>query len=161
MSARDAREENDMDTMTQAPVAFEVDAEIRIEAGVEEVWRALTEDIGDWWPHSFTEGPLRIALEPWIGGRFYEQFDESGAGALYAVVTYLEPNKTLRVSGAMGMPGARHYVKTYRLQPDGDVTVVRTTSSTLGDIPDEMRENYRSGGEGVLAALKEHLEARA
>ena len=150
-----------MDTMTQTPVSFEVEAEIRIDAGVDDVWRALTEDIGEWWPHSFTDEPFRIALEPWIGGRFYEQFDESGAGALYAVVTYLEPGRTLRVSGAMGMPGARQYVKTYRLESDGGVTVVRTTSSTLGDIPDEMRENYRSGGEGVLAAMKQHLEARS
>jgi uncharacterized protein YndB with AHSA1/START domain len=150
-----------MDTLTQTPVSFEVEAEIRIDAGIADVWRALTEDIGAWWPHSFTDEPFRIALEPWIGGRFYEQFDEGGAGALYALVTYLEPGRTLRVSGAMGMPGARQYVKTYRLESDGDVTVVRTTSSTLGDIPDEMRENYRSGGEGVLAALKQHLEARS
>jgi hypothetical protein len=38
--------------------------------------------------------------------------------------------------------------------------VVRTVASTLGDIPDEMRESYRAGGEEVLRSLKAHAERR-
>jgi uncharacterized protein YndB with AHSA1/START domain len=150
-----------MTLAVEAPVSLEVHAEIDIAASPDDVWRALTEDIGSWWPHSFSDHPVRIALEPFIGGRFSEQFDEAGAGALYAVVTYIDPGKTLVVSGSMGMPGARQYVKKYALEQVNAGTRVRTTASTLGDIPEEMRENYRAGGEAVLQALRRHAEGAA
>jgi DNA-binding transcriptional ArsR family regulator len=142
----------------RTPIAAEIEAEVTISAGVEEVWTALTDDIGRWWSHSFKDEPYAIVLEPFIGGRFYEQFDESGAGALYATVTYVEPYRVLRTSGSMGMPGARQYVKTYRLEPAGDATVVRTTASALGDIGPELLTGYRDGGQALLEALKTYVE---
>jgi len=150
-----------MDDNTRTPIAVEIEAQISIDASVETVWSALTEGVGRWWDHSFTEKPYAIVLEPRIGGRFYEQFDESGAGALYATVTYVEPPRILRTSGSMGMPGARQYVKTYQLEADGERTVVRTTASTLGDIEPEMLENYRIGGQALLESLKRHVERTA
>jgi len=147
-----------MDDNTRTPIAVEIEAQVSINASVDVVWHALTEGVGQWWSHSFTDDPYAIVLEPWIGGRFYEQFDEAGAGALYATVTYIEPLRILRTSGSMGMPGARQYVKTYRLEADGDRTVVRTTASTLGDIDPDMLENYRAGGQALLDSLKRHVE---
>jgi uncharacterized protein YndB with AHSA1/START domain len=149
-----------MAVATQTPVAIEVHAEITIDASPEDVWTSLVEGVGEWWPHSFTEHPVTIALEPWIGGRFYEQFDTEGGGALYALVTYIEPGKALAISGHMGMPGARQYVKKYTIERAGAGTIVRTVASTLGDIPDEMRESYRAGGEVVLQSLKAQAERR-
>jgi hypothetical protein len=49
-------------------------------------------------------------------------------------------------------------VKTFELESDGDRTIVRTTASTLGDISDERRDNYRRGGLELLDALKAHVE---
>jgi DNA-binding transcriptional ArsR family regulator/uncharacterized protein YndB with AHSA1/START domain len=155
-------ERNDpVDDITRTPVAAEIAAEVTIDAGPEAVWTALTDDIGQWWSHSFTDKPYAIVLEPVIGGRFYEQFDEAGAGALYATVTYIEPYRVLRTSGPMGMPGARQYVKTYRLEAAGDRTVVRTTASALGDIDADMLGRYEEGGQALLEALKRHVEAKA
>jgi uncharacterized protein YndB with AHSA1/START domain len=148
----------DTQTQTQTPIAFEVHAEIEIDAPREVVWRSLVEDVGSWWPHSFFDGS-RISLEPWIGGRFMEEWD--GGGALYAVVTHLVAETRLTTSGQMGMPGARQYVKTYELEAVGDRTIVRTVASTLGDISDERREGYRQGGLELLDALKAFAEARA
>ena len=149
-----------MDRETRTAIAFDVEAQIEVPVPPEEVWRALTEEIGRWWPHTFTDEPFAIRLEPVIGGRFYEQFDGSGAGALYGTVTYVEPYRVLRTSGAMGLPGARLYVKTYRLEPAGDATVVRTTASALGDIDDERLTGYRDGGLALLEALKRYVETR-
>jgi uncharacterized protein YndB with AHSA1/START domain len=73
----------------RSPVAFELTAQIEIDAPAEMVWRSLTEDIGSWWPHSFSDDP-KITLEPWVGGRFLEEFGDGG-GALYAVVTCGRP----------------------------------------------------------------------
>jgi uncharacterized protein YndB with AHSA1/START domain len=147
-----------MQDYTRTPIAAEIEAEVTINAGPEAVWRALTEEVGQWWCHSFKDKPYAIVLEPVIGGRFYEQFDESGAGALYATVTYVEPYKVLRTNGSMGMPGARQYVKTYRLEASGDQTIVRTTASTMGDIAPELLAGYRDGGAELLEALKRHVE---
>lgn len=149
-----------MDDPRRAAVAVEFEAQVAVAADVSAVWRALTDEIGNWWSHSFTDHPYAIVLEPRIGGRFYEQFDESGAGALYATVTYLEPHRILRISGPMGMPGARQYVKTYRLEAADGGTVVRTTASILGDLDPDMLERYRTGGESLLARLKEYAERR-
>jgi hypothetical protein len=52
-------------------------------------------------------------------------------------------------------------VKTYELEALGDDTIVRTTASTLGDISDERRENYRRGGLELLDALKAFVETGA
>ncbi len=142
----------------QSPVAFELTAEIRIDAPVDVVWRSLTEDIGTWWPHSFSDEP-KIALEPWIGGRFWEEFGDVGGGALYATVTFIRPLHELTVSGSMGMRGARQYVKTYTLEEAGAATIVRTVASVLGDVPEETRTGYDRGGVVVLERLKAHVES--
>lgn len=141
-------------------VALEAFAEVRIGAPVDEVWRTLTEEIGAWWPHSFSDEP-KISIEPWIGGRFYEEFGDTGGGALYALVTYVDPTAKLTISGHMGMRGARQYVKTYELEPDGEGTRVRTVASMLGDLPPELRESYTNGGVEVLESLKRYVEARS
>ena len=142
----------------RTPIAVEFEAQVTIDAGVDSVWTALTEGVGEWWTHTFTDKPYAVVLEPVIGGRFYEQFDESGAGALYATVTYLEPGRILRTSGPMGMSGARQFVKTYRLEAADGATTVRTTASILGDVDAEMLANYRDGGRSLLEALKRHVE---
>ena len=143
-------------TDNPTPVAIEIHAEITIDAGAETVWRSLVEDVGAWWPHSFSEQP-RISMEPWVGGRFWEEWDEGSA--LYALVTHMVTGRRLTVSGAMGMQGARQYVKTYTLERDGDRTIVRTVASMLGDIPAELREGYTAGGIELLDALKHHAES--
>ena len=65
----------------------------------------------------------------------------------------------LTISGPMGMRGARQYVKTYELAADGNGTLVTTTASMLGDIDDELRESYTTGGAQLLQALKVHAES--
>jgi uncharacterized protein YndB with AHSA1/START domain len=144
----------------RAPVAFELTAQIEIDAPIDVVWRSLTEDIGTWWPHSFSDEP-KIGLEPWVGGRFWEEFGDIGGGALYGVITYLRPPHELTVSGAMGMRGARQYVKTYTLETSERGTTVRSVASVLGDIPAEMREGYRAGGAVVLERLRDFVESRS
>jgi uncharacterized protein YndB with AHSA1/START domain len=145
-------------TDNQTPVAFDLHAEVRIDAPVEVVWHSLVEDVGSWWPHSFSDEP-KITMEPWVGGRFMEEWE--GGAALYALVTHMVTGARLTVSGPMGMRGARQYVKSYELAADGEATVVTTTASMLGDIDDELREGYRTGGEELLHAFKAYVEQRS
>ena len=82
-----------MAIMQEGPTAVSVDlhAEVRIAASVDVVWRSLVEDVGAWWPHSFSEEP-KISMEPWVGGRFMEEWD--GGSALYALVTHMVTGAT-------------------------------------------------------------------
>ena len=144
------------------PAAIEtIDAEVRIDASVDAVWEALTTGIGAWWPHRFEDEGSTVTLEPWPGGRFFETFrDGNGDGGLYAHVTYLERGRMLRTSGPMGLRGAGLYVKTYRLEADGDATIVRTHAEMLGRFSDETRAGYRVGNVAVVEALKAWVERR-
>jgi uncharacterized protein YndB with AHSA1/START domain len=140
----------------QTPVTFDIHAEITIDAAPKVVWRSLVEDIGAWWPHSFSDEP-RISLEPWVGGRFMEEWDDGSA--LYAFVTHIVEGKRLTTTGPMGLQGARQYVKTFTVEADEDRTIVRTVASMLGDISPELREGYTTGGRELLEALKVHAES--
>jgi uncharacterized protein YndB with AHSA1/START domain len=142
----------------QTPVAFDIHAEIHIDAPPDTVWRSLIEDIGSWWPHSFSEEP-RISIEPWVGGRFMEEWNEGSA--LYALVTHIVTDRRLTISGPMGMQGARQYVKTYTIEADGEGTVVRTVASMLGDISPDLRQSYTTGGRELLEAFKGYVETGA
>lgn len=135
-----------------------IEAEIRIEASVDAVWEALTAGIGGWWPHRFEDDGSTVRLEPWVGGRFYETFGDGEDGGLYAHVTYVERGRVLRTSGPMGLRGAGLYVKTYRLEPDGDGTVVRTHAEMLGRFDAETVAGYRVGNNAVVEALKAYVE---
>ena len=46
------------------------------------------------------------------------------------------------------------------LAADEDGTLVTTTASMLGDIDDELRESYTTGGVELLQALKAHAESK-
>lgn len=142
--------------MTAARV-LKIAHEVRIEAPVERVWRAITVETGAWWPHRFKDEG-RVVLEPAVGGRFYEDWGD-GRGALYAEVVYLDPPRALCTRGPMGMRGAASTVKWYRLEEQGKGTLVKVSLHASGDIPDEVAAGYEKGAVAVLTeALKPYVE---
>jgi hypothetical protein len=60
----------------------------------------------------------------------------------------------------MGLRGAGLYVKTYRLEGDGEGTIVRTHAEMLGHFSDDTRAGYRVGNVAVVEALKRYVERR-
>jgi DNA-binding transcriptional ArsR family regulator/uncharacterized protein YndB with AHSA1/START domain len=152
--------ESDMVAQMPGVMVETIEAGIDIAADASRVWAALTTECGDWWPHRYREDSVGVHLEPVVGGRFLERFDGEGAGALYATVIYVEPPRVLKVMGTMGLEGAAIYVKSYRLEPRGEVTTVRTSASMLGSFTDETLHGYREGNREVLAALQAHVAGR-
>lgn len=128
--------------------------EVTIAAPREKVFDALTR-MGQWWPHRFREG-TRVVLEPFAGGRFYEEWGD-GSGALYGIVTRLSRPDHIRVDGPMGMSGPVVGVWAFDLEDEGGTTVVKYTHRGFGDIDDETRESYRNGWGDVFAALRRDL----
>ncbi len=106
------------------------------EAG--EIYDAMTGDILPWWDHTFSDEPMRLTLEAWPGGRFIEEFDDAGNGALHATVIYAQRPKMIRFQGPLGLSGrALNLVVTYEFSQTGDSTQVKVTTEMEGQIDEE------------------------
>lgn len=147
---------------TGGNTSMNIEQEVTIAASPERVFEALTRDVGAWWSHSFAESPRGIHLEPRVGGRFYEEFDGDGNGALYATVTYVEQGKSLRMSGPMGMAGAVLGAISYELEARDGGTLLKLSHRATGDLPDGALERYAGGWQEMLNdRLKRYIEAGA
>ncbi len=145
--------------------AIQIEQEVRIEASPSRVFEALTHDVAAWWgaPYLVNQQATDIILEPRVGGRMYEvwgQTEGGEEGALWAVVTAIERNKQLTLSGPMGMSGAVSGIITYALEPAGkSATTLKLTHRAIGEVTEETRQNYSGGWSDLLATrLKQFVE---
>ncbi len=153
-----------MSTPTTAAAVLETHMEIRITGDIEAVWKALTDDIGAWWPQEFYAGGESqkrcYYLEAKPGGRMYEDW-EGGGGLLWATVIAVEPARRLQVAGTTfpNWGGPSIWFGSWELKADGAVTILSFSESTVGRISDshvaekEKGWNFLFGG-----ALKAYVE---
>lgn len=144
---------------------LEIKMEISIAASPETVWKALTDDIGAWWPEASMTGgepgKRSFILEAEPGGRMYESWENGGL--LWGTVTTIEPIRLLQVVGHTlsnwGGPSCSYW--TWTLEGDESGTVLRFEDDVVGRITDKTVEE-RTGGWTFLfeGALKAHLEGR-
>ena len=140
---------------------FRIDYEVFINAPVEHTFRALVEEPHLYWTHTWSENPHSIILEPRIGGRFFEQFDESGNGVLYGRVELIMPPYRLRYSGNVGMLKAVHFIFDLELSAQDGGTLLREVTLGAGDVSQKMIANMLAGSAEVYAGkLKPLLEGR-
>ncbi|HXV13182.1 MAG TPA: SRPBCC domain-containing protein [Candidatus Krumholzibacteria bacterium] len=116
--------------------AFSFQQSITLPGPPDEIFGAITGEIGGWWDHSFSEHPKRFHLEPKVGGCFCEVFDDAGNGVRHAIVTYVDRPKLLRFEGPLGLAGnATHMVFTYQFEPVwGDSTKLTLTGQGSGHV---------------------------
>lgn len=131
--------------------------ETLITAPPEKVWQALTQEMNSWWSHSFTDNP-RIVLEARIGGRFCEEFDDQGNGALFATVTYCQAPHKLKYIGNMGMQGPVLNQSTWELTEAEGSTRVRKMMEIFGQVPPELAQGYSQGSIELMGHLKAWVE---
>ena len=136
-----------------SPGRLEIRKQIRVEAAREHVFETLLR-VAEWWPHRLRAGSA-VSLEPWVGGRFMEDWGGE-SGALYGFVTFIERPAALVVSRPMGMRGAAASAWTIELDADAaGATVVRVHHSWCGEVDAETRRAYATGWDEGLAALQE------
>lgn len=65
-------------------------------------WKALVDDVGQWWPrdHTWWGDPGRLSIEPRAGGCFCEV--DGARQAWHMTVTFVDPAQTLRMTGGLG-----------------------------------------------------------
>ena len=137
---------------------FELDYSIQINATRQRVFDALTTDVHRWWPHTVSETPHQIVLEPQIGGRFMELFDDAGRGVLYGVVEIYDPPATLRIRGSVGMGRAVNLFWTITLEDTGGGCRVREQCRASGDTTERLMEGMRRGTEEEYEVLRRWVE---
>ena len=153
-----------MSTSIAAATVLETHMEIRVSGSVAAVWKALTDDIGAWWPDEFyaggEPGKRRYYLETKPGGRMYEAWEEGG-GVLWATVVTVDPAKQLQVIGTTfpNWGGPSLWFGTWELKASGTVTILSFTESTVGRISDSLAEEKEKGWRFLFgAALKSYVE---
>lgn len=136
--------------MAKQPRSIEIEVEIRIRAPRERVFRALTAEQRDWYPHTYGGEHLKAVIcEEFVGGRFYEDWGD-GRGTLYGIVTWWEPPRALVIRGHL--QPAITLEQRFVCEQEGDVTVLRHAMVAFGDISDEMAEGIRTHGDLSLFA---------
>lgn len=151
--------------MSQENAGFsEVRIETVIQAPREKVWKALTAEIGRWWPDEFytggDSGKREYLLEPNPGGRMFEDWGD-GNGLLWGTVHTVQAPETLYVTGH-SFPqwgGPTVLMIGWTLTEEGDGTRLVFVESALGRVTDEHTQS-REKGWGFLfdRALKAFAE---
>lgn len=103
-------------------------------------WNALVNDVGRWWPkdHTWWGDASKLSIQARAGGCFCEI--NGAQQAWHMTVTFVDPGKTLRMTGglgplqAMGMSGALEW----RLAPAEGGTRITLYYRAGGYTPDDL-----------------------
>ena len=158
---------NDKEPTMSATASFQsldIQLEITIAAPPEVVWKALTDDIGAWWPKDYLIGATgKLIVEPHAGGRIYEDWGD-GQGACWGTVVVLETGKRIQFAGDMtadwGGP-ARTYT-AYTLEADGEGTRLQFRDTPYGHLKEGAVQGMHEGWKFLLEkGLKPYCEDQA
>ncbi|MFG0284925.1 MAG: metalloregulator ArsR/SmtB family transcription factor [Phycisphaerales bacterium JB039] len=141
---------------TQARV-IRIEEEVRITAGRETVFNALTHGIGEWFWRGEKQTLPKVVMEQEVGGRFWRP-GPGGSGELYATVGLLEPPAKLRLHGAIGGAYAVASVIMITLTEEGPETVVQVSHRLAGEITEEELASYNEGWKDELQSMKRFVE---
>jgi DNA-binding transcriptional ArsR family regulator/uncharacterized protein YndB with AHSA1/START domain len=138
-----------------------VEQQVRIEAGRERVWAALTRDVGQWWgsPYTVREDRVGLRLDLTPGGALWEDWGD-GQGWAWATVRGFRRPELLDMVGTFMLPGAIAGGAAFELADDGgSATVVRLRQTAFGAITDESAGQWEAGWADLLGArLKGFVE---
>lgn len=127
---------------------LDIRMEIRLAAPRRRVWRALTKDIGKWWPEGFVSQrtSTRFVLEPRLGGRAYEA-GPGGQGLLWWTVTGIETGRRLQLAGDLtpSFGGPARIFEDFVLEDAGMGTVLKFTETVHGCIGRGLEKSLRGG----------------
>lgn len=150
--------------MTQAQIS-EINMETDINASPDKVWKALTENIGDWWPNEFyaggEAGKRNYIMEATPGGRMGETWD-TGGGVLWGTVVTVEPSVRLQVLGVLfpNWGGPAQCYGTWELTATDGGTRLSYSESALGHVTEEGTAEKTQGWKFLWQVMKAYIEGK-
>jgi uncharacterized protein YndB with AHSA1/START domain len=140
------------------PGFFQIELEFSIAVGRQRVFDGLTRHVGKWWAYRVGRRRGVMRLEPFVGGRFFEDHGD-GEGALWGHVTYIERPKELHISGPLGMSAAVASVHSFELVKQESGTLLRLSHRCAGLIDPHWENAHRAGWTELLGTcLKNYIE---
>jgi DNA-binding transcriptional ArsR family regulator len=138
-----------------------LDYDVRLPAAASQIYEAFLNHIDRWWPGDNRPGENesggKMILEPFVGGRFYQAFDDNGTGELLGFVTRLQPNEEIRILGPMDSENITATSTVHiRLREEGDETEICHTHRTVGEVQTTLLPTLSSHWR---ERLDEHLRA--
>ena len=139
--------------------------EFKINASVERVWQAMTKEASRWWDKDFVSlpGSEGVMLEPYIGGRVYEQTDD-GRSLVWATVIAVTEGKSMDFVGYMTpeWTGPTMTMLKLAVEPSNEGTLLKLTEGLLGRVTDETIQSMTEGWTFLMdTKLKGYCEAVA
>ncbi len=114
-----------------------VTMDIAIDASVDRVWAALTEDVGAWWPRDFLVAvdPQQMQFEPRLGGRLFEE-GSRGGGVTWYTVYGITPGESIDLVGQLSpaFGGPAQSLLRLSLRAQGPHTVLELTDAVVGNV---------------------------
>lgn len=138
--------------------SFELAQELEIAATRERVWSALTVEIDRWWRFRQGGDESTIELDPRAGGGLVERW--KGGSALWGTVTFVAEGERIRLSGPLGMHTGDTHLYSFDLEEKEDeVTIVKFTQRSVGDLDPEWKGSFEGGWATLLGTyLKTYAE---
>ncbi len=137
--------------------------EIELLASVPKVWEALLNEASLWWTEEFLgiPGSKCIKLEPWAGGRLYEE-SENGS-ILWANILSIVPQKGIDFLGwmspAYGGPCFTMICITLAATENG--TKFTLNDSLVGDVSEGTEANLDEGWKMLFGTMfKNYVEGK-
>ena len=126
------------EVVDKGPAGFTVRIERRTAAPPAAAYKAFVEGLGAWWDseHTYTGSAKNMSIEARPGGCFCEAFP-AGGGIEHARVIYADPDKILRMQGALGplQSSGVASVLTWSFEPAAAGTKITLTAATGGYLP--------------------------
>lgn len=141
----------------------QISMQLEISSEAIHVWKALTENIGLWWPAEFyaggQTGERDFSLEAWPGGRMLETWDDGG-GVLWGTVVGIEPKSMLQICGNTfpGWGGPAQWYGTWELSAAGAHTIMKFSESAIGEITATGVNDKEKGWQFLWRTLQAYLE---
>lgn len=145
--------------------SVEILTEVRIAAPRATVWQTLTGDVTPWWHKDYytdARGPSNggFTIEPELGGRMFESWGD-GQGLIWGTVIGLDRERFLQIVGdqSSAWGGPSRNFQTYRLEDDGDGTLLRFENAIFGVVSEATRKSLDEGWRFLFEqALKPYCE---
>jgi uncharacterized protein YndB with AHSA1/START domain len=137
----------------------ELQADIQINVPRDTVWRLTIDRANEWWMDGLTEGSQGVYIEPVVGGRLWERFDDVGNGILYGNVILIDPPNTINFSSTYSLAGVALGTSTWRFMEVDGGTLVAITIELLSEFPERvMCGRIKQRSEVLLQSLKQFVE---
>ncbi len=143
---------------TREAQVVSIKTSIWIDADPQTVWDHAVRDFDGWWPHCY-EADSHVFIEPWAGGRIWEQFSPEGQGALFGNVLYLDEPRLIKCDGQWGMGGAAVSGGLWRMEAQDGGTLFSTSGELMGGFGDNLNPEARRDAQAdILLRLKRFCE---